>query len=80
MAADGKEIECAREYTFAGYTDESAVKFVILVTALMYEADNSMVPMLDPRITRFGMSNKAHPQTVNTIQLLFLPDGQNKMM
>ena len=56
------------------------MRFVILVLALMYEKDQNSVPLLDSKITRFGMSNKGHPCTVNTIQLLFLPDGMNKMM
>ena len=50
IVSSSQSFDGAKEFTFVKYDDPSgsAVKFVILVTALMYEQDQKSVPILDP--------------------------------
>ena len=76
----GQQCDGAAEYTYVKYEEGSPIKFVILVMAHMFEKDQSSVPILSPKMSKIGLSNKAHPCTTNTIQLLFVPDNSNSMM
>ncbi len=81
MTSD-KQCDGSAEFTYVAYTDKdgSPIKFVILVMAKMYEQDQTSVPILSAKMSKFGVSNKGHPKTTNTIQLLFVPDNSNKLI
>ncbi len=40
---------------------------------------NHKSPLLDPDTKKVGISNKAHPKTVNLIQILYLKAAVNAM-
>ena len=63
----GQQTQGMSEYTYIKYEQGSPIKFVILVMTLMFESDPTSIPILAEKTTKMGISNKAHPCTVNTI-------------
>jgi cysteine synthase len=76
------EDQICQEYTMCQYMGDSAKEFIALELILDWNREGDLAkksPVLAVETGRVGISNKAHKQTKNLIQILYIQAQINKM-
>ena len=75
--------EKADEFTMVKFEAADPMIFVATQLALDWEREGDKgkkSPLLDKEVGKVGISNKAHPKTVNLIQVLYVKNTGNAIM